>query len=133
MSDYDSSSTLPEIQQRQMRLQYRRDWLEALLKETERELKLLFKVEELTEEHQPDIIVSDRDVLSFVNKIFDVLLEFETVANSPEEIENRKEQLQYYRACFQYLLDSAMRELDILAEIIQSMSNAELTVDEVSG
>jgi phosphodiesterase/alkaline phosphatase D-like protein len=126
MSEYDSSSTLPEIKQRRKQLQYRRDWLEALQDETIRELKILFQVEELTEEHEPDIVVSDGDILQFVNQMSNVLLDFEQQMNTPEEIKQRQEQLQYYRACFQYLLDDTLRELTILGEIVQSLSEESL-------
>jgi hypothetical protein len=118
-NSYDSSSTLPEIQERQIRIQYRYDWLQALLGETLRELKLLLKVEELTEEYDPELAISDGEILKFVNQISNILLDFEQHGNTPQEIQQREQQLQYYRACFQYLLDGTVRELGILSEIVK--------------
>jgi hypothetical protein len=130
MSEYDSSSTLPEIQRRQMRLRYRYEWLQALLDETILELKLILKVEELIEEQDQDVIISDREILKFVNSMPKVLLDFEKTAKTPEEIQQRQQQLEHYQACFQYLLDDTHRELTILTEIIQSLQDEAVTGDE---
>lgn len=129
MSEYDSSSTLPEIEQRQMRLRYRCDWLQALFNETILELKLILKVEELGEEQNQDVTISEREILRFVNSMPSVLLDFEKKAETPEEIQQRQQQLEHYRACFKYLLDDAQRELTILAEIIQSLQGEAVTSD----
>lgn len=130
MSEYDSSSTLPEIRQRQMRLRYRYDWLQALLNETILELKLILKVEELIVEQDQDVIISEREILKFVNSMPSVLLDFEKKAETPEEIQKRQQQLEHYQACFQYLLDDTHRELTILAEIIQSLQDKAVTGGE---
>ncbi|MFM6346027.1 MAG: hypothetical protein ACKPFK_12890, partial [Dolichospermum sp.] len=129
MSEYDSSSTLPEIEQRQMRLRYRCDWLQALFNETILELKLILKVEELGEEQNQDVTISEREILKFANSMPSVLLDFEKKAETPEEIQQRQQQLEHYRACFKYLLDDTQRELTILAEIIQSLQGEAVTSD----
>jgi hypothetical protein len=48
---------------------------------------------------------------------------------TPEEIQQRQQQLEHYRACFKYLLDDTQRELTILAEIIQSLQGEAVTSD----
>ena len=132
MPEYYCSSTLLEIQQRYIRVQYRRDWLQALLDETVEELKIILKVEELTEESDSELTISDDDILKFANQISNVLLDFEQKVNTPQEIKQREQQLQYYRACFQYLLDDSHRELLILAEIVQSLQSQGVTGGEIN-
>lgn len=46
------SSTLEEIQQRKEQLQYRQVWLQAILEETQREIKLLSPITQLTDKNR---------------------------------------------------------------------------------
>jgi hypothetical protein len=119
---YECSSSLAEIQQRNERLKYRRDWLEALLDETYLEIHAIMTPEDWQIDEDEDKVVSEKEILEFINRVAQVVIEFEVQVNTPEEIENRKQQLKHYRNCFQYLLEETRRELSLMTEIIEYMS-----------
>ncbi|MEC4982595.1 MAG: hypothetical protein SAJ37_02610 [Oscillatoria sp. PMC 1068.18] len=115
---FECSSTIQEIQQRQKRLQYRSDWLKAILDETERELRLLVPVEERAEEDEPETVLSEAEILEFVNNLSSVLLNLEQEAKTPSEIQQRREQLEYQKLALYSLWKETQREIELIGEII---------------
>lgn len=120
---FECSSSIEEMQERQKRLQYRKDWLEALLAETQRELESITPPEELAKIEQAESQqgkIPEYEVFEFLNRMAQVLLEsIKKTWTTPEEIRERRQELLYHRKVFCSLLDETQRELDVLPEIIK--------------
>lgn len=119
------ASSPEEIRLLQRRLKYRRKLLDALLSETERELKIILNVDELNDENNPMVNYPDTDLPLLINQLSQSFIDFMradfTKAKNLEEKQNIGEQLCYQSSILRNLLRHIELQIASAAETLESM------------
>jgi len=126
-SSLECSSSVEEIELLKSTLEYRRDWLEAILFETALELKKLLNVEELTAENSPDIVFQDAELPILVNQLSQSFIDFmrgdAVTYETPEEKQKVYERLQYQSSILRSLLHHLELQLGVAVETLDYLTS----------